>query len=54
MATFMPAAEKLRAIARPMPLAPPVMNATLPVTSNMNIPSIKSLEADSIPDQNVG
>jgi uncharacterized membrane protein len=52
IATFMPAAEKLRAMARPIPLAPPVMNATLPVTSNIDIPSIKSLEVDSIPDQN--
>src|ERR1700683_1387152 len=35
MTTRMPAAENTRAIPSPMPLAPPVMNATLPATSFM-------------------
>src|SRR6185436_17809282 len=33
MTTFMPAAEDARAMPRPMPLEPPVMNATFPFTS---------------------
>jgi hypothetical protein len=33
----MPAPPKLRAIARPMPLAAPVITATLPSTDSMNL-----------------
>ena len=40
-ATFIPSSRNARAMPRPMPLAPPVMKATLPVRSCMKIPSIR-------------
>ena len=48
MATFMPAAAKERAMAKPMPLAPPVTNAVLPATSFMFLPFASWLALDGI------